>query len=62
MPDRLSGERGKLTKRCEPRERLALELTDALARELELVADRLERPRLTFEPEPQLQDPPLALG
>ena len=46
----------------EARERLALELADALARQVELVADRLERPRLALEAEPQLEDPPLALG
>src|SRR5215212_3621704 len=52
----------QFTQRREPRERLALELADALARQVELVADRLERPRLALEPEPQLEDPPLALG
>src|SRR5215203_7367650 len=51
----------QLTKRGEPRERLAFELADALARQVELVADRLERPRLALEAEPQLEDPPLAL-
>src|SRR5581483_4965480 len=34
---------------------------DALAREIELVADRLERPGLALEAEAQLQDPPLPL-
>src|SRR5207253_4789955 len=41
---------------------LPLELPDALARQVELVPDRFERPRLALEPEPQLEDPPLALG
>src|SRR5581483_452102 len=41
---------------------LALQLADALARQVELVSDRLERPRLAFEAEPQLEDPPLPLG
>src|SRR5581483_4613653 len=58
---RLRREPGELAKRREPRQRLALELADALARQVELVADRLERPRLALEPEPQLEDPPLAL-
>src|SRR5207247_4430392 len=44
------------------RKRLALELPDALARQVELVADRLERPRLALEAEPQLENPPLPLG
>ena len=47
--------------RCEPAQRLALQLPHALARQVELVPDRLERPRLALEPEPQLEDPPLAL-
>src|SRR6476660_55390 len=51
----------KIAERREPGERLALELPDALARQVELVADRLERPRLALEPEPQLEDAPLAL-
>ena len=51
----------QLAQRGEPRERLALELADALARQIELVADRLERPRLALEAEAQLEDPPLAL-
>src|SRR5581483_3301888 len=51
----------ELAQRREPRERLALELADALARQVELVPDRLERPRLALETEPQLKDPPLAL-
>src|SRR4051794_39452063 len=35
---------------------LALELPDALARQVELMADRLERPRLAVEAEAQLED------
>ena len=58
----LGGERGQLAERGQPRERLALELPDALARQVELVADRLERPRLALEAEAQLEDAPLALG
>src|SRR3954454_15262344 len=58
----LRSEAGELAQRGEPRERLALELPDALARQVELMADRLERPGLTVEAEPQLQDAPLALG
>ncbi len=37
--------RGEVTQRREPLERLALELADALARQVELAADRLVRPR-----------------
>ena len=55
-------ERDHVAQRREPRERLALELAHALARQVELVADRLERPRLAVEPEAELEDPPLALG
>ena len=40
---------------------MAFELADALARELEFVADRLERPGLALEAESQLEDAPLAL-
>src|ERR671938_1258656 len=43
-------------------ESLPLELANALPRQVELVPDRLERPGLTLEPEPQLEDPPLPLG
>src|SRR5690348_7009016 len=57
----LGCEPGELAQRREPRERLALELAHALAREIELVADRLECPRLALEPEAQLEDAPLAL-
>src|SRR5215218_3173243 len=51
----------EIADRREPGQRLRLELADALARQVELVPDRLERPRLAFEPEPQLEDAPLAL-
>src|SRR3954467_4912821 len=44
-----------------PGQRLALELAHALARQVELVADRLQRPRLALEPEAKLEDTPLAL-
>src|ERR687885_705100 len=62
QPRRCSGcDRDEVAERRQPRERLTLELTDALARQVELVADRLERPRLALEAEPQLEDAPLAL-
>src|SRR3954452_11173090 len=51
----------ELTQRGEPRQRLAFELPDALARQVELVADRLERPGLSLEAEAQLEDPTLPL-
>jgi len=46
----------------EPGERLALELAHALPRHAELLADRLERPRLAREAEPQLDHSALLLG
>src|SRR3954470_10633440 len=46
----------------EPRESVALELPDALPRQAELLADRLERCRLRLEAEAQLHDPALPLG
>src|SRR5439155_15491942 len=52
----------QLAQGCKACQRLALELADALAREVELVPDRLERPGLAIEAEAQLEDPPLALG
>jgi hypothetical protein len=52
----------KLTESRETGQRLALELADALARQVELMADRLERPRLAFEAEAKLEDPALPLG
>ena len=41
--------------------RLALELANPFAGEIQLVTDRLERPRLALEAEAQLEDPPLPL-
>src|ERR687887_102522 len=55
-------ERDQVAQRREPGECLTFELADALSRQVELVPDRLERPRLAFEPEPQLEDPPLTRG
>src|SRR5947209_7386512 len=52
----------QLTQGRQPGQCLALELADALARQVELVPDRLERPGLAVEAETQLEDPPLALG
>src|SRR6266516_1567185 len=52
----------ELAQRGQPRQRLALELPDALAGQVELVADRLERPRLALEAEAQLEDAPFPLG
>src|SRR5436190_14410670 len=60
LATRLRGERDEIAKRAEPCERLTFELPDALTRQVELVPDRLERPRLALEPEAQLEDPPLA--
>src|SRR4051812_31183105 len=57
----LGSQAGELAQCCEPRQRLAFELPDALARQVELVADRLERPGLSLEAEAQLEDPTLAL-
>ena len=58
---RSGGEACEIPQRLEALERLALELTHALAREVELVPDRLERPRLALEPEAKLEDAALAL-
>src|SRR6188508_2207832 len=58
----LRRERCEIAQRCEARECLTLELADPLAGEIELVADRLERPGLALEAEPQLEDAPLPLG
>ena len=55
------GEAGEIAQRGEARQCLALELPHALPREVELVTDRLERPRLALEPETQLEDPALTL-
>ena len=60
--DALGRERCEIAERSQPRERLTFELPNALARQVELVADRLERPRLALEAEAQLEDAPLALG
>src|SRR5256885_4076683 len=54
-------DRDEVAQRAEPGERLTLELADPLPRQVELVPDRLERPRLTLEAEAQLENPPLAL-
>ena len=43
-------------------ERLPLELAHPLASQVELVPDGLERPRLAFEAEPELENPPLRSG
>src|ERR671932_2930063 len=51
-----SAERGR-----EVGQGLSLELPDALAGQLHLTPDRLERLGLTVDPEPQLEDPPLPL-
>src|SRR4051794_27774793 len=59
-PACLRGDVNQVAQSAEPCECLAFELPDALARQVELVADRLERPRLAFEAETQLEDPPLA--
>src|SRR5262245_48547699 len=57
----LGGERDEVAQRREAREGLALELADALACQVELVADRLKRPRLALEAEAKLEDPALTL-
>src|SRR3954466_2406946 len=57
----LGGDGLQLAQRGEPGEGLALELADALARQVELVPDRLERPGLALEAKAQLENPPLAL-
>src|ERR1041385_3035862 len=46
----------------EPVERVALELADTLARNAQLLADRLERDRIADEAVAQLDDPALPLG
>src|SRR5438093_1862475 len=58
----LRGQVGELLQRREPLERLALELPDAFARQVELKADRIERPGLALEAEPQLDDPTVPFG
>src|SRR5204863_8511448 len=57
----LCSSRLQVAQRGEPGERLTLELPDPLAGQVELMADRLERPRLALEAETELQDPALAL-
>jgi hypothetical protein len=57
----LRGDVNQVAERSEARQGLSLELPDALARQVELVADRLERPGLALEAEPQLEDAPLPL-
>ena len=52
----LCRDRGEVAKRRETLQRLALELAHALPREPELVADRLERPRVALEAEAELED------
>src|SRR6266705_6540863 len=61
-PTHLRREAGQLAQRGQPRQRLALELPDALAGQVELVPDRLERPGLALEAEAQLEDAPFPLG
>src|SRR3954469_24017587 len=58
----LSRDRLQVAQRREPGECLALELAHPLARQVELVADRLERPRLALGAEAQLEGPALAPG
>src|SRR5262249_7197256 len=57
----LGRRRLQVAQRSEPCQSLALELPDPLSGQVELVADRLERPRLALEAEAELQDPALAL-
>src|ERR671933_2584536 len=58
----LGRDRDEVAQSTEPGERLALELADALPRQVELVPDRLERPRLALEAEAELEDSALPLG
>src|SRR4051794_12910599 len=60
-PGLLGRDGDEVAQGAEPGERLAFELADALPRQVELVPDRLEGPRLALEAEPQLEDPPLPL-
>src|SRR5215212_9360982 len=62
LEPRSGGDGNHVAEGRETRERLALQLPHPLAGQVELVTDRLERPRLAFEAEAQLEDPPLALG
>ena len=45
----------EIAQRGEPSQSLTLELANPLACQIELVPDRLERPRLALEAEPQLE-------
>ena len=59
----LLGRDGLQLAQCrEPGQSLALELADALTRQIELVADRLEGPGLAVEADAQFENPRLALG
>src|SRR5262245_25064024 len=55
-------DRGQVAQGGQTRQGLSLELPDALSREVELMADRLERPRLALKTEAKLENPPLAFG
>jgi hypothetical protein len=59
---RLGSDGLELAQSGQPSEGLALELPHPLAGEIELVSDRLERPRLALETEAKLENPPLTLG
>src|SRR5690242_18909860 len=62
-PSSLGGEDELVAERkLQPREGVALELADALPRQAELLADRLEGRRLGVKAEAELDDPPLPLG
>src|SRR3954452_20576103 len=62
-PSRRSGRDGDhVAEGRKTRERLALQLPHPFAGQIELVPDRLERPRLALEAEAQLEDASLALG
>src|SRR6266566_3452165 len=52
----------EIAQRRQPGKSLALELTDPLTGQIELVPDRLQSPRLAVEAEAKLQDPALPLG
>src|SRR6478672_3314046 len=52
----------EIAQRGQPGKSLALQLADPLAGQVELVPDRLERPRLALEAEAKLEDPALPLG
>src|SRR5215210_4920049 len=50
-----------VAERGKTRKRLALQLPHPFACQIELMPDRLERPRLAFESKAQLENPPLPL-